>query len=309
MVLVGRALVLMSPAAGRSGDEARRERLAATIADSLDRRGLTAEFLQATSAKGAAQALVDGVAAGCDLVVVAGGDGSVRLGVGAVAGTGVPLGIVPLGTGNILAAVLGIQRDPLAAARRLSSAEPRTIDSGLLVSGKDREAFAIAAGAGIDARVMEGTGSRTKAKFGVLAYFATIARMLPSLPVSETEIVVDGKTFNLPTVAVLIANCGQIIPGLLGPRSPLDPTDGVLDVVAIRGGSRATALPRAAMAGLDALLRAGPGLTGHSLRLQAKEVRVTTNPPEPVQVDGDVLPGIGASFKAEIREKSLIVLV
>ena len=251
----------------------------------------------------------EAVAHGCDLVVVAGGDGSVRLGVGAVAGTGVPLGIVPLGTGNILAAVLGIPRDPMKAAKQLAQAEPRTIDSGVLTSNGVREPFAIAAGSGIDARVMQGTGSRTKARFGVLAYFATIARMLPSLPVSETEIVVDGRTFNLPTVAVLVANCGQIIPGLLGPRSQLDPADGVLDVVAIRGGTWATKLPRAAMAGLDALLRSEPGVGGPSLRLPGRNISVTTSPPEPVQVDGDLLPAVGASFRAEIRPRSLTVLV
>ena len=77
-----------------------------------------------------------------------------------------------------------------------------------------------------------------KARFGVLAYFATVLRLVASLPVAQTEIVVDGTAFEMPTVAVLVANCGQIVPGLLGPRVTLDPSDGVLDVIAIRGGVR-----------------------------------------------------------------------
>ena len=157
-----------------------------------------------------------------------------------------PLAIVPLGTGNLLAATLGIPRNPMAAAERLATASPVTIDTGLLNCWMSRERFAVAAGLGFDARVMSATSSAAKARFGVLAYFATVLRLVASLPVAQTEIVVDGRTFEMPTVAVLVANCGQIVPGLLGPRVTLDPSDGVLDVIAIRGGAALTKVPIAA---------------------------------------------------------------
>ncbi len=309
VVTMGRALVLMSPAAGPGGHGSRRHRLQIGLEGALAKRGLTADFPDTGSAEEAASILRAAPAAGYDLAVVAGGDGTVRLAVNALALSGLPLGIVPLGTGNLLAATLGIPRNPLMAAARLATAQPTTIDSGLLVAEGVREAFAVAAGAGFDARVMSSTGTALKARFGVLAYFATVLRMLPSLQVAETEIVVDGRTFSLPTVAVLVANTGQIIPGLLGPRAPLDPTDGLLDVVAIRSGKFPTALPRAAGSALDSLFRSELGFGGQSLRLRGSQISVATEPPEPIQVDGDTLDIATGSFTATARPASLTVLV
>ena len=243
------------------------------------------------------------------MAVIAGGDGTVRLAVNALAGTKLPLGIVPLGTGNLLAASLGIPRQPFAAAARLSHASPTTIDSGLLEEDGLHERFAVAAGLGFDARVMAATGSAAKARFGVLAYFATVLRLLRSLPVSQTEIVVDGKTFELPTVAVLIANCGQIVPGLLGPRTALDPTDGLLDVIAIRGGASPSGIPIAARSALHSLLQADADAGGHSLRVRGERIVVRTNPPELAEVDGDLLELGSGTFRATAQPMSLTVLV
>jgi diacylglycerol kinase family enzyme len=306
---VSRALVQISPASRGGGHAARRDELAAQIAAALAKRGMQAELVAAGSAQEVAANLHDAQAAGYDLAVVAGGDGTVRLAVGSLAGTALPLGIVPLGTGNLLAATLGIPRDPRKAIARLITAQPLTIDTGVLKSNGANEAFAVAAGAGFDARVMTSTSSALKARFGVLAYFATIVRLLPSLPSAETEIEVDGRTFTLPTVAVLVANCGQLVPGLVGPRLPLDPTDGLLDVVAIRSGSVLSALPTAAGSALDSLFRDEHGVGGSSLRQRGQSIRVRTNPPEPIQVDGDLLPIQTGSFQATVKPKSLTVLV
>ncbi len=280
----------------------------AAIARALTERGFTADFPESASAEEAAALLRTAQTHGYELAVVAGGDGSVRLGVNALAGGNVPLGIVPLGTGNLLAATLGIPRDPMVAAKRLTTASARTIDTGLLQLDGFSEHFAVAAGLGFDARVMSATSSAAKARFGVLAYFATMARLIASLPVSEAEIVVDGRTYVLPTVAVLVANCGQIVPGVLGPRLTLDPADGVLDLIAIRGGPWHTKLPIAARSALHSLLRADAELGGHSLRLRGARISVRTEPPEPIEIDGDLLPHRGA-FKATIQPMSLTVLV
>ena len=123
---------------------------------------------------------------------------------------------------------------------------------------------------------MSGTSSAAKARFGVLAYFATIAKLAATLPVAQAEIVVDGRTYEMPTVAVMVANCGQVVPGLLGPRMILDPDDGVLDVIAIRGGPWLTKLPIAARSAVDSLLRGDTELGGHSLRLRGERIEVRT---------------------------------
>lgn len=306
---MAKAIVLVSPAAGRGGNLALRDRMVRAVSTSLDQRGFTADFPAAGSAEEAAELLRTAETSGYELGVMAGGDGSVRLGVHALAGGSVPLGIVPLGTGNLLAATLGIPREPIAAAKRLATASPITIDTGLLQADGVREHFAVAAGAGFDARVMSGTSSIAKARFGVLAYFATTARLVATLPVAQAEIVVDGRTYELPTVAVLVANCGQVVPGLLGPRVTLDPSDGVLDVIAIRGGPWLTKLPVAARSALHSLLRDDTEAGGHSLRVRGHQVTVRTQPPEPIELDGDLLDVQSGSFRATVRPSSLAVLV
>src|SRR6185295_11411361 len=146
------ALVHISPAARGGGHTSRRDRLAAEIEAALVKRGVRAELAAPGSAEEAAALLRAAPADGYDLAVVAGGDGTVRLAVGSLAGSELPLGIVPLGTGNLLAATLGIPRDPSAAAARLATATTTTIDTGVLKSDGVTEAFAVAAGAGFDAR-------------------------------------------------------------------------------------------------------------------------------------------------------------
>jgi diacylglycerol kinase family enzyme len=304
-----RALVSVSPAAGRGGDARRRDVLVRAIEAALAARGFTADFPQAASAEEAASLLRAAAGDGYELAVLAGGDGTVRLGVNALAGGDLPMGIVPLGTGNLLAATLGVPRDPMAAATRLATATPITIDTGLVTLGDATERFGVAAGMGFDARVMSATSPAAKARFGVLAYFGTVLRLVASLPVSEAEIVVDGRTYELPTVAVLVANCGQIVPGLLGPRVTLDPSDGVLDVIAIRGGPWLTKLPVAARSALHSLLRSSAELGGYSLRLRGENITVTTAPPEPIELDGDLMPQATGVLRAAVRPRSLTVLV
>jgi diacylglycerol kinase family enzyme len=306
---MARALVSISPAAGRGGNAALRDRLVVAIESALRERGFASDFLHAGSADEAQRLVRHAHDDGYELVVMAGGDGTVRLGVNAIAGKHVPMGIVPLGTGNLLAAALGIPRDPMLAAERLATASPVTIDTGLLKLDGQSERFAVAAGMGFDARVMAATSPAAKARFGVLADFATVMRLVASLPVAQAEIVVDGRTYELPTVAVLVANCGQVVPGLLGPRAMLDPSDGVLDVIAIRGGPWLTKLPIAARSALHSLFRTDTEMGGESLRLRGRHITVRTDPPEPIQIDGDLLASSSGAFRAAIRPRSLTVLV
>src|SRR6188472_1368974 len=105
---MGLALVYLSPAARGGGNAAKRDRLVAAIETALTKRGLAADVGSADSAEEAAALLKAAPAAGYDLAVVAGGDGTVRLAVHSLAGTPLPLAIIPLGTGNLLAATLGI---------------------------------------------------------------------------------------------------------------------------------------------------------------------------------------------------------
>src|SRR5262245_32864172 len=229
------ALVLLSPGASRIGDDAAQGRLVHAIRTSLAARGLgNAEVHRSHSAQQSTEVLATAVRERLDLVVVAGGDGSVRTAATALAGSTTNLGIVAVGTGNLCAAALGLPRSPLAAAHGLAAAGPRRVDCGTaMIDGTD-VGFCVGVGVGLDARVMSAATPADKARFGVGAYFAAALRLLGHLQPAETRVVIDGRTLEFRPMATLVLNCGHI-PGLPRPRLPVRPDDGRLALVAVGG--------------------------------------------------------------------------
>ena len=153
-------------------------------------------------------------------------------------GAGIDLGIVPAGTGNLLAAALGIPRRAEQAIAALPSARARPIDVGRASvgpAGENLTPFIVAAGVGFDARVMAATTDRRKRSLGIVAYFATATAVALRMRPFEVRLVVDGVAHEFDALAVLVANAGELVPGLLRPRLPLVPDDGLLDILVARG--------------------------------------------------------------------------
>ena len=119
-----------------------------------------------------------------DLVVAAGGDGTVRVVADGLANSGIPMGIVPSGTANLLARNLGIPMGEADAIDVVLSGRARTIDLiKISVDGGEGEHYAVMAGMGIDAMIMDETRPELKDKIGTAAYFVAAARALGRLPV------------------------------------------------------------------------------------------------------------------------------
>jgi len=154
-------VVIGNPAAGSSG----RSVIRSTAA--FLRRYARRVEMGMTHARGDAEALCrEAVAAGADLVVAAGGDGTINEIVNGLAGTPVALGVIPLGTANVLALETGIPLDPEAACRLVLGGRPRSLHLGL--AGSQR--FLLMAGAGFDAEVVYGTSAAWKKTMGKSAY-------------------------------------------------------------------------------------------------------------------------------------------
>ncbi len=223
------------------------------------------------------------------LVVAIGGDGTVRHTAGILTGGQVPMAIVPGGTGNVLAACLGIRglRSAIAAIRE---GVPRTIDLGMAEWGRPGVArpdgssvFVVAAGLGLDARIMDAAHEEWKHRMRFGAYVGAMLREVTRLAPADFTITADGDRFERHGHLVLVANAGQIIPGRVGPREPIDPGDGRLDLLVVGGGGMAGGLRSAA----ELLLRTGD-LDGTAVRRKVREVRIESEPPQPVETDGDV---------------------
>jgi diacylglycerol kinase (ATP) len=171
-----------------------------------------------------------------EVVIVAGGDGTVRAVAEhlADAGAGVDLGIVPLGTGNLLARNLAVPiGDVPAAVRRALTGDARAVDVGWvdvdLEAGRERHAFVVMIGFGIDAHMIAETDEELKSKAGWLAYVESLGRALSASEVVPFHLTVDdepGRDEDGHTL--LIANCGSLQGGFtLLPDA--DPSDGELD--------------------------------------------------------------------------------
>jgi YegS/Rv2252/BmrU family lipid kinase len=238
-----------------------------------------------------------------DMVVVVGGDGAVLQVVNALAGRDVVLGIVPKGTGNLLAGNLDVPTRLDDAVALLVSLETRTIDLGTVtVDGSDRE-FAVACGIGFDARVMDATKPSQKRRWGKLAYAANAVREGGQVAEAEHEITIDGTTIRTPAAQIFIANFGKM-GAKLGPRRQVLADDGKFDVFVVKATGPVDGL----LAGWQALRQKALGRTsdGRVLRSQASEVTVTSSPPQLVETDGTV---IGTTpISARIRPAALRVI-
>lgn len=216
--------------------------------------------------------------AGVDLVVACGGDGTVTACAEGVADTGVPLAIIPLGTGNLLARNVGL---PMGLDEALAVAIG-DVQQAIDVGRVNGSLFVVMAGLGLDARMLSGTSDRLKKQLGWLAYAISAVRHLRDRPARVTVIADGGQRRRMRASALIVGNVGWLRGGL--PLLPdARPDDGMLDavVVAARG------LTGWLVAFTDILLRrpASSGL----YRLQFAQLRVTLDREQPWELDGEVM--------------------
>ena len=274
--------------------------LTATITDRCEELGLPRPRVLITTAEdpGIGQAK-EAVASGARVVLAAGGDGTVRAVAEALVGTGVALGVVPQGTGNLLARNLDLPIDEATALDVALSGADRTLDVGRLGDGT---VFAVMAGAGFDAAMMRDAPDGLKKAVGWPAYIIGGARSLRRGRVSVRVRLDEGEWVRERVRTVLIGNLGKLQGGLdLLPDA--EPDDGILDVALVA--------PRRA---LDWVVLIGRALArrnrpDHRMRtFRAKRVQVRLDRPEPRQVDGDVV-ATGDCLDVDVVPASLVVRV
>ena len=235
---------------------------------------------------------------GAGLVIVCGGDGTVRACADALAGTQVPLGIVPVGTGNLLARNLALPMDLWTAVHVSLTGQDRRIDLGIV----EGQRFAVMAGIGFDAAMVAGTSERLKTGMGWPAYLLSGARHLFGDIMRVTVRIDGGPELQRRARLVLIGNVGRITGGI--PLLPdAAPDDGLLDVVIL---TPRTLLGWAHVAGRVLTRRRGTGRPVE--RHRGKRVEVRTEKPHPRELDGDNIPD-STEFVAEIDPAALTVRV
>lgn len=267
-----RVAFIFNPVSGTQDPATRRSRL-----EQLSREvGLTCKLdetdLQDGARPLARQALEDGI----QRVIVSGGDGSVAEAAEVIAGTDVILGVVPGGTGNLLAVNLGLPNDPAAAIRGAMNQDYQSLDVGR-ANGR---VFLIVAGIGADARMVQDADRELKRRWGALAYFIAAWRNL-GRPLVRYRITVDGETYTRRAQTVLVGNLGRITGGVeLIPGA--DPTDGLLDVAIIRARN----FRDIAIVALRAIL--GRHQSDNLTEIhRGRRIVIETAHPQPAEIDGN----------------------
>jgi diacylglycerol kinase family enzyme len=225
-------------------------------------------------------------AAGADVVISAGGDGTVTACASGLAGSGVPLAIIPAGTGNLLARNLDLPMDRNEALLIALEGTDRQIDVGLA----NGVPFVAMAGLGLDADMLGSTGEAAKRRFGYAAYVVSVLRHLRDRPIRATVTAGPGPPQRLRTSGIIVGNVGWLHGGL--PLFPgAEPDDGVLDVVVLPPRGWAGWLSFA----LHVVLRRS---SARVLRATFTELRIDIDREHMWEVDGEV---IGATRELDVR--------
>jgi YegS/Rv2252/BmrU family lipid kinase len=180
------------------------------------------------------------VSQGADVVMAAGGDGTVRAVAEGLRGSGIAIGLLPQGTGNLLARNLDLTVTNLDESLEAAFGDgERTIDVGMLeisrVDGTtDEHAFLVMAGLGLDAKMMANTNPKLKKAVGWLAYVDGGIRSLPEIKPIKLKYTIDGSEPKRSDAhTILIGNCGKLPGGILV-MPDAKPDDGVFDIVVLR---------------------------------------------------------------------------
>jgi YegS/Rv2252/BmrU family lipid kinase len=240
---------------------------------------------------------------GADVVLAIGGDGTIRAVCEELAGTGIPVGIVPAGTGNLLARNLSIPLYLRAAVDVGLNGQDRAIDM-VHVSGDEMEdaTFLVMAGMGFDAAIMEGVNEDIKAKVGWLAYVWSALKSL-MFPAIRIDVSVDGGEFTRHRArTMVIGNVGFLQAGMpLLPDAAID--DGQLDVVLL--------YPRRFLSWLPLAIRVmtrSKRTDELIARMSGREVVVRAGVDAPRQLDGDLI-APGKEIRARCVHGRLLVRV
>lgn len=264
------------------------------------------------------------VADGAAVVLAAGGDGTVRAVAEALRDTGVPIALVPSGTGNLLARNLALSlTDNVASIATAFGGVDRPIDLGLASFDRedgttDEHVFLVMAGLGIDAKMIAKTSPKLKKAVGWLAYIDGGVRALPELHSVKLKYRLDGgPSRELSAHSVLVGNCGSLPGGILL-MPDAKPDDGLLDITVLRPrGPFGWLKVWNAIAWENGVLRRSA--VGRSIIDLRKDVRDVTNVqgrdlvltlelPQEVQLDGDEF-GVAVGMHARVDPGALVVKV
>jgi diacylglycerol kinase (ATP) len=291
--LSGPVLLIANPAARRGRLLEQRAR-AALLAEGV-------EFdVVVTSHQGHAALVAAERARDFAAVLTLGGDGTAMEVIDALAGSGTPVGVLPGGTGNLVARALRTPRRIELAVRALLHGDVAAVDLGYIPESRRR--FAFSSGVGVDARMIDETNPDTKRRFGIGAYIHTGVRVGLSRRPFRVRVDVDGFAVEREATSLMVANFGTVLDQLfvLGPGIKQD--DGRLDLC-VFSPRHSPDVVRIAWR----LFRRDFGSDDALFYRSGCEFRIECDPPQLYQADGELLGTTPYSVRVEPLAARLLV--
>jgi len=226
------------------------------------------------------------------MILASGGDGTVSAVAGALIDNGIPLGILPRGTANAFASALGIPTDLRAACTNILVGNVRVVDAALC----NDEPMILLAGVGFEASMVEGATRELKNRFGPLAYLLSGARRMVEMEPFRATVELDGETRELDASAITVANVAPPTSVLAQGFGQVIPDDGQLEVTIAAPSTRLEGMQALATlvgSALSSTPADGEGL----LTFRASRIRIETDPPQRIVVDGELLEPAPVEFR------------
>jgi diacylglycerol kinase family enzyme len=283
-------LIIVNPAAGGW----RRARRLARVVAALRRRGCAVELRQASPVAGETARLAREAVATVDVIVAAGGDGTLNAVANGMAGSKTPFAALPLGTANVLACEIGLPWQAERLAALIATAPVRPVWLGQV---GDR-LFLTTASSGFDSEVVSGINPRFKRHFGRLAFVWAIAVGLWRYRAADISVMIDGVAHHAATV---IACKGRCYAGPFVIAAEADPAEPMLDFVLFRRAGRLAALRYLAALPFGRLPR-----RRDILFLHGREAFVSAAEPLPLQADGEIVGCLPMRFAVAAQPLLLI---
>ncbi|MBD2081592.1 YegS/Rv2252/BmrU family lipid kinase [Leptolyngbya sp. FACHB-17] len=226
----------------------------------------------------------ESVKEGVDALFVSGGDGTVSAAANAVIRTQIPLGVIARGTANAFANALSIPTTIEAACETILNQHTKVID----VAFCNKHPMILLAGIGFEAETIQLASREAKNRLGILAYVLAGIRKLRDLDHFEAEVETDDKIISFTASALTVANAAPATSVLAQGPAGLIVDDGMLDLTIVAPANRTSAIA-ATYHLLQSALSGNPAERDDIGYLRSKRFRITTNPPQKVVLDGEMI--------------------
>lgn len=272
------ALLVLNPVSGVKNSDTVR----ANFESVFKAAGWSVEVYKTTPEGSTIEKVQQSIANGVNLVIAAGGDGTVSEVASALVGTNIPMGIIPVGTGNALARNLGIPMTVEEALKLLVGPNRRIMLDALAFHNRY---YLLNVGVGLSASLIKATPREQKRRFGYLAYVWNFLAQISGLRLRQFRLIIDGKQHRIWASELMVVNSSIVGLGELKAFAEINADDGKVEVLAIRAPT-IFGLARFALSYVLGNRQRGPGYITYTA---ANSISIHSRRSEVVQADGEIV--------------------